>query len=93
MCILRETRTITLSRTDGRTVEGRVRVRGFDLKTRAFDAHAERHEPVEVIVTEAGQERRYRMPPPPGAMMAAMAVAAPIVARAIARALKPRRSR
>ena len=93
MRILRETRTITLSRTPGRTVEGRVRVRGFDLKTAAFDAHAERHEPMEVVVTEAGQERRYGMPRPPGAAMVMAALAAPIVARAIARTLKPRRSR
>ncbi len=93
MRILRETRTITLSRTPGRTVEGLVRVRGFDLQTGAFDAHAERHEPTEVVVREAGQERRYRMPPPVDPRMVMMAVAAPIVARAITRALKPRRSR
>ena len=93
MRILRETRTITLSRTPGRTVEGRVRVRGFDLTTGAFAAHSERHEPVEVVVTEAGQERRYRMPSPVNARMVMMALAAPMIARAIARTLKPRRSR
>ena len=93
MRILRETRTVTLSRTPGRTVEGAVRVRGFELSTAAFDARAERHEPVEVIVTEAGQERRYGMPRPVNAGMVMLAVAAPIVARAITRTLKPRRSR
>ncbi|TAK63144.1 MAG: hypothetical protein EPO22_06825 [Dehalococcoidia bacterium] len=93
MRILRETRTITLSRTPGRTVEGRVRVRGFDLKSDVFDAHAERHEPVEIVVTELGQERRYRMPRPERPAMVMAALAAPIVARAIARTLKPRRSR
>ncbi len=93
MRILRETRTVTLSRTPGRTVEGAVRVRGFELSTAAFDARAERHEPVEVIVTEAGQERRYRMPAPSNATMAMLAIATPVLARAIARTLKPRRSR
>jgi hypothetical protein len=90
---LRETRTVTLSRTPRRTVEGVVRVRGFDLKTGEFEAHAERHEPVEVVVTEGGQERRYRMPGESRATMAVLAVATPLVARAIARMLKPRRSR
>jgi hypothetical protein len=92
MQILRETRTITLSRTPGRTVEGRVRVRGFDVKTPAFSAHAERHEPFEVIVTEAGQQRRIRMPVQRIVGMVTLAMAAPMVARAIARATKPRRS-
>ena len=93
MRILRETRTVTLGRTPDRTVEGRVRVRGFDLRTGRFDAHAERHEPVEIIVTEEGLEHRHRMPPPVNAGMVMMALAAPIVAGAITRALKPRRSR
>jgi hypothetical protein len=93
MRILRETRTVSLSRTPGRTVEGLVRVRGFDLRTGVFDAHAERLEPVEIIVTEAGEERRYRMPSPVNAGVVMMAIAAPIVARAITRTLKPRRSR
>ncbi len=93
MRILRETRTVTLSRTPSRTVEGLVRVRGFDLKAAGVDAHAERHEPVEIVVTEAGQERRYRVPSPANAGMVMMALAAPIVARAITRTLKPRRSR
>ena len=92
MRILRETRTVTLSRTPSRTVEGRVRVRGFDLQVAGGNAHAERQEPVEIIVTEAGQERRYRMPGPSSAGMVMMALAAPVVARAIARTLKPRRS-
>jgi len=90
---LRETRTVTLSRTPERTVEGVVQVRGFDVRTSAFEARAERHEPVEVIVTEGGQERRYRMPGESRATMAVLAVAAPLVARAVARMLKSRRSR
>lgn len=92
MRMLRETRTFVLSRTPARTVEGRVRVRGFDLATPAFSAHVERHEPVEVIVTEAGQERRYRVPVPASVGMAMAAIAVPTVARAIARATKPKRS-
>jgi len=92
MRILRETRTVTLSQTPSRTVEARVRVRGFDLQAAGVDAHAERHEPVEVIVTEAGQEHRYRMPSSANAGMVMMAIAAPIVARAITRTFKPKRS-
>jgi hypothetical protein len=92
MRLLNETRTVTLSRTPQRTVEGLVRVRGFDLKAAGVDAHMERQEPVEIVVTEAGQERRYRMPPPVNAGMVVIALAAPIVARAIARTLTPKRS-
>jgi len=92
MRLLNETRTVTLIRTPHRTVDGLVRMRGFDLKAAGVDAHAERHEPVEIVVTEAGQEHRFRMPPPVNAGMVVMALAAPIVARAIARTLRPKRS-
>jgi hypothetical protein len=88
MRFLNETRTVTLSRTSQRTVEALVRVRGFHVKAGRGGLHIERQEPVEVVVTESGEERRHRFGRPPGAGIAAAAFATPIVARAIARRLK-----
>jgi hypothetical protein len=107
MRILNQTRTVVLSSTPWRTVEARVRVRGIDVSTafpRAMRAlmgiaedrrgiHVERKDPVEVIVREAGTERRHRIAGPSESGMAMLFVAAPIAARAITRMLKPKRSK
>jgi hypothetical protein len=107
MRILNETRTVVLSSTPWRTVEARVRVRGIDVSAalpRAMRSrmgvteerrtfHVEQHEPIEVIVRGHDGERRHRFGGPSGSGMAALAVAAPLAATAIARLFRPKRSR
>jgi len=106
MRILNETRTVILSSTPARIVEARVRVRGVDVGTalpRAVRArmgvaeegrrfHLKRQEPVEVIVRGHDGERTHRLGGPSGAGMAALAIAMPLVATAITRLFRPKRS-
>ena len=91
MRLLNETRTVTLSRTPHRTIEALVRVRGVDIRAGRGGLHIERQEPIAVVVTESGDERRHGIAPPPGIGMAAIALATPIVSRAIARRLRTNR--
>ena len=93
MRLLHETRTVTLSRTPHRTVEALVRVRGIDIRAGRGGLHFERREPVAVVVRESGEERRHGIAPPPGIGMAAIAIATPIVAGAIAGRFKAKRGK
>ncbi len=94
MRLLNELRTVTLSDTPERRIEAVVRVRGVDLRdAESRGVHVERQEPVQVVVRQADAVRWLNLPPREGARTLAMWVAAPIAARALARMLKPKRSK
>jgi hypothetical protein len=77
-----------------REVDGVVRVRGIDLTAEGRGVVLARHEPVAVIVREAGVIERVSLAPHAINSSAPIAiVGAPIVARVIARLMSSRRSR
>lgn len=77
-----------------REVDGVVRVRGIDLTAEGRGVVLARHEPVAVIVREAGVIERVSLAPHAINSSALIAiVGAPIVARVIARLMSSRRSR
>jgi hypothetical protein len=92
MRLLNELREVRIA-SGRREVDGVIRVRGIDLTADGRGVMLARHEPVAVIVREAGAIERVSLAPHAMKSSALIAiVGAPIVARVIARLMSSRRS-
>ncbi|MEX2247235.1 MAG: hypothetical protein WEC75_11160 [Dehalococcoidia bacterium] len=79
MDVANDLRTVTISSSDSRTVEGVARVRRIDARARGRGLVIEQHEPIAVVVHEAGSVRRIALPQASGESFGAAIVAAPLV--------------
>jgi hypothetical protein len=93
MRILNEERTTELSTTGGRTIEGRVQVRGIDARTQAQGFLYERHVPVALVVREGSEVREIPIESESIGRRVMPFVVAPVVAWLITRGLRGRRRR
>jgi hypothetical protein len=92
MKLTNETRRQRIATSGGRPVDGLVRVRALDVRVLGRGFVVENREPVAVLVSEDGSEARFGFPrSTPGQLI--MMAAAPIAAFAVARLLRPKRSR
>lgn len=92
MRILNDLRNERIMTGEDRTIDAVVRVRGVDLSRSRFGLVVGTHEPVALLVHEAGVMTRQSLPPAglsPG--LKAAIVGAPLLALAVGRILRGRR--
>jgi hypothetical protein len=91
--ILNDLRNERIMTGEERAIDAVVRVRGVDLSRAGFGLVVGTHEPVALLVHEAGAMTRQSLPPgglSPG--LKAAIVVAPLLALAVARVLRGRRT-